>query len=565
MSIQQSEVDGLPVLTAPTDGPSCAGLVFRVGRADESLARSGVTHLLEHLALFRVGLTDYHYNASTGAVVTSFHSTGDDRDLVTYLSAVCDGLNHLPLERLGTEKAVVRTEHQNRVPAANDSMNLWRYGARGYGLLSYGELGLPALVAQDLEHWAQTWFTRNNAVLWIAGDQIPVGLRLDLPDGVHQPVPQPTSALPATPAYFCEGHQTVVLDAIVLRRPAAWVFANVLERSLFRHLRQELGISYATNVAVEPRGDGYVTVTALVDGRPEQADAVVGGFVDTLGRLRVGRIDQADLDAYMASWRDAARHHDIDAAGLPAAAFDLLTGAPVRSLDERSAALHAVTIGDVHEVAVEAMSTALLRVPYGTRADWAGFVPAPTQSAAAVTGVRLPSLDDPSASLLVGAEGVSTVTDYGPVTVRFDDCAAMVAWPDGGRRLIGNDGLTVAIEPTVHRIDAATLAGIDAAVPGSRVVSMPAREPSAIPQAGPTQSAARAPRKAWEIAVMVASLIATTAVLCLASALSLASTEDTGGPDDIGMGAVVASWVCVLAVATPGVLLLLRRRRMVRP
>lgn len=35
---------------------------------------------------------------------------------------------------------------------------------------------------------------------------------------------------------------------------------------------------------------------------------------------------------------------------------------------------------DVHRVAVEAMYTALLMVPRGTRADWGGFVAVPTMS-----------------------------------------------------------------------------------------------------------------------------------------------------------------------------------------
>lgn len=41
--------------------PSDAGrVVVRVGRADETLPESGVSHLVEHLALHRLGLTDYH-------------------------------------------------------------------------------------------------------------------------------------------------------------------------------------------------------------------------------------------------------------------------------------------------------------------------------------------------------------------------------------------------------------------------------------------------------------------------------------------------------------------------
>ena len=53
-----------------------AGLIFRVGRADETLARPGITHLLEHLALHRHGLADYHYNGATGRAITHFHIAG---------------------------------------------------------------------------------------------------------------------------------------------------------------------------------------------------------------------------------------------------------------------------------------------------------------------------------------------------------------------------------------------------------------------------------------------------------------------------------------------------------
>ena len=64
--IRRLDVDGVPVLLGPTAGPMQAGLVFRVGFADEPLARRGITHLLEHLALYPLGLGDYHFNGTTG-------------------------------------------------------------------------------------------------------------------------------------------------------------------------------------------------------------------------------------------------------------------------------------------------------------------------------------------------------------------------------------------------------------------------------------------------------------------------------------------------------------------
>lgn len=54
------EVDGIPVLLAPSAGQMRAGLMFRVGRADETLATNGVTHLVEDLAPHRHGTADYH-------------------------------------------------------------------------------------------------------------------------------------------------------------------------------------------------------------------------------------------------------------------------------------------------------------------------------------------------------------------------------------------------------------------------------------------------------------------------------------------------------------------------
>ena len=40
-----AEVDGVPVFWADAPGRGAAGLLFRVGRTDESLAGAGVTHL----------------------------------------------------------------------------------------------------------------------------------------------------------------------------------------------------------------------------------------------------------------------------------------------------------------------------------------------------------------------------------------------------------------------------------------------------------------------------------------------------------------------------------------
>lgn len=324
--IQHLDVDGVPTLLAPTGGPMRAGLTFRVGTADETLARSGVTHLLEHLALAPLGMADYHFNGATSPVFTTFHMQGSEQDIATFLTAVCANLTDLPTGRLEVEKEILRTEWSSRGGSPVEAVPLWRHGTRDFGLTSYPEWGLGALTGDDLRQWAARWFTRENAVLWIAGDRVPAGLRLALPAGVRQPAPAASSALPRTPAYFVSGSRAVVLDAVVRRRTAASLFADVLERELFRSLRQEGGLSYTTTAGYDPRGDGYASLRALADALPEKQDAVLGGVVDTLAKLRAGRIEQGDLDACVAKRDDFLGTAEVDAARLPAYACNVLTG-----------------------------------------------------------------------------------------------------------------------------------------------------------------------------------------------------------------------------------------------
>ncbi|MEU5944429.1 insulinase family protein [Micromonospora sp. NPDC047465] len=505
--IQQLDVDGVPTLLAPTSGPMRAGLTFRVGTADETLAGSGITHLLEHLALAPLGLAGYHVNGATAPVLTTFRMQGSERDVAAFLTAVCANLTDLPTGRLEVEKDILRTEYSSRGGAAVDDIPLWRHGARDFGLTSYPEWGLGAITAEDLRQWAARWFTRENAVLWIAGATVPAGLRLTLPTGVRQPVPAASSALPQTPAYFVGGSRVVVLDAVLRRRTATSVFAGVLERELFRSLRQEAGLSYQTTAAYEPRGDGHATLRALADALPEKQDAVLGGFVDTLAKLRVGRIEPADLDAVVAQRQDLLLSADVHTALLPSYAFDVLTGEPTLTVDEQRAELKSVTTDDLHEVAREVVSGALLMVPQGHRADWAGFAEAPTRSVETVSGTAYREKEG-TGELRVGADGVSWLGQGGPLTVPYADCALMLAWPDGARLFVGHDGISLRLEPTMFDLPAGTIPTIDARIPADRQVAMPARDPEHIPQPRSVPMARRwweRVKRAWlSFSVMVA-------------------------------------------------------------
>ncbi len=480
--IGHATVQGVPVLHAPRPGDVSAGLFFRVGRADETLSTSGVTHLVEHLALHRLGVSDVHYNGATANTYTHFHVTGDEDEVVTYLNDLCAALRDLPLDRLETEKEILRTESAGRANGPDSQMAMWRYGAQGYGLISYDELGTRSLTADQVQQWAGTRFTRDNAVLWITSDHVPDGLDLTLPAGRRIPVPAASDALPVTPAYIRGDDGHVVFDSVLRRSTAAAVFAEVLGRALFRDLRQEGGYSYTAEAHYSPRDADFATLTAYADALPEKQDAVVGAFVDTLAGLRAGRIEQAELDSVRSKLLKRYDTPDLGAAKLPSDALSLLLGHGILSPEQHKAELEAVTVADLREIAREAWDGGLFQVP-ARGADWAGFTLAPQYSSSAVTGTRHLSLENDDVTLVIGAEGVSLLLPGGPVTVRYDACVAMTTRPDGARFLTGLDGFRVAVEPTLFRdVTAERIAVLDAAVPPAAVVPLGARDPERIPQ-----------------------------------------------------------------------------------
>ncbi|MEV0717070.1 insulinase family protein [Asanoa sp. NPDC050611] len=381
---------------------------------------------------------------------------------------------------------MLRTEEHGRGSGPTRDLPLWRYGARGYGLVSYPEWGLHALTADDLRAWVATHFTRENAVLWIAGDGVPAGLSLDLPPGRRQPLPALTSALPVTPAFYAGGPATAV-DAVVPESPAAIVYAHLLQRRLHKALRLDTGLSYTTAVEYAERGDGQATVTAYVDALEEKQDAVVGGVVDVLAALRAAPAQPAEFAVAAAGAIRDAGGPDAAAGLLPTQAFRQLTGRPPGDVDTEVAALRAVTAEDAHAVAEDAHRTTLLMTP-PRGVEWAGYTPAPTTSGSRIGG-RGHSRADGS-RLHVSDDGIGFVGEHGEaVTVLYAECAVMLAHPDGRRVLIGHDGIVVSVDPDAYpnlNVDA-----IDRHVPAEVVVRMPGHAPAPAPQTGPLATVRR--------------------------------------------------------------------------
>jgi hypothetical protein len=477
MEFVDISVDGVPAIWLPRDSVSQAGLVFRVGRADEALARSGITHLLDHLVLGELAGDDDHANGQVGPVTTTFVKQGGPDEIADFIHGVCANLHTTPTGRIAVEKSVLRAEAQSRVAGVFRPLARWRYGPSGFGLSGYDEFGLEGLSADDVEAWSRRWFTRGNVVLWFVGAAPSAGLRLALPDGVRMPPPIASSAVPRLPAYFTGPLHGVALDAVVPRSPAARIWATVATRRLRSTLRHDAGLSYTVGVTYAPRDAEYAAVTAVADADSSNHLALPGPFLDVLIDLARAGPDPAELVAARSTLnapvdpRALAEHVAFDAL-VGAAGVDIAPDANVSSEDVRA-------------VANDVLATALAMVPFGQAVGRAGFTQAPTASPNRVYGrtFRLIHRAEDRRELVVGERGVSLTDGPTANTVFYHDCAGALSYPDGARILFGPDGVTVVIEPELWTITPEWMQRIDAEIPPDRVAPQAAR--SDIPQPPP--------------------------------------------------------------------------------
>jgi hypothetical protein len=485
-----AEADGVPVLLAPREGNTGGGIIFRVGSAHETLATSGITHLIEHLALRDQVLSEAHLNGQTRADVTLFHVGGAATDVVTYLNDVCSALRALPVDRIDTEKDILRSEAEGKNPGFGGHLRISRHGARGFGLAGYGERGLDRITTDEVLDWAAKWFTRENAVAWVTADALPDGLDLRLPAGRRMPPPELTDVLQGSPAYLTGLRDGVALDAVVPRGDAAHLTSRVLREVLHRELRADADIASTLDVDYDFLDVEHARLSVVVQGAEGRQDAAAGGLADALGELRFHVTDD-DLAAARAGaledLEEAAAAPPADL--LPSLAYRTVTGRPLEGPERVRSGIERITADDVRAVARVAWGSALWYGPVAM--DWAGPVPAPDWSQVRAEGRTFQRIDAPDVSLVLASDGVGLITSNGPVTVRFADCVLLECVPDGARVLIGADGFRVVIEPTLYRgLGPSEVAlHVDSRVPPNVVVQLPARDPGDIPVAEPPQPA----------------------------------------------------------------------------
>ncbi len=185
MSERRGVIDDVPVWWEEWSGDFAAGLVFRVGVADETPAIRGITHLVEHLVTSAARQAGLDAEGRVEQYHTVFAAAGERAAVTGFVARVCHALRELPLDRLEQARDELQELTAGSAVSAAEEILTYRFGLRGPGGLGLEEFGLRRLGGADVRDWANRCFTRANAVLITHGT--PDDMTLPLAAGARHP------------------------------------------------------------------------------------------------------------------------------------------------------------------------------------------------------------------------------------------------------------------------------------------------------------------------------------------------------------------------------------------
>ena len=471
-----TEVDGVAVLHYPrgvVPEPLAAGLVFGVGRADEPLVRTGVTHLVEHLALNAV-LTDGHpKNGEVRTGSTTFTASGRPEQIVTFLAAVAAALGALPVDDLAHELRILEIEEVQRGTGHMGRDLSARFGPNGPGVVGWSEFGPLTLGPDDVRAWCEHWFTASNAVLWLSGP-VPDGLTLaGLPDG-----PRPARA--PVPTYFTPGRSYIDLDttlaSVSVVTGQEWgsglALSALCERA-FACLRTERALSYSVDLVTARLGGGYLLRQVVADGAPGTGAERAAILMDLLDELAADGVGKDELDRCCAHLEAYPDHPSMALGYLDGAAERHVMGLPLLTRAGSLAANRAAT-AESTAADLAACAGTFLAMASGDRPDRDGWTSYQRWSPEVLDGtVYRPITGREDGTLVLGPDGLT----WGPEderrrVVRWPETVACLRWTDGVRRLVAPDGAAITVVPRAWRNAGDIDRQIDGYVPAAVVVDI---------------------------------------------------------------------------------------------
>ncbi|HET7677842.1 MAG TPA: insulinase family protein [Candidatus Limnocylindrales bacterium] len=474
--VSRTEVDGIPAYWSEVPGDFTAGLIFRVGVADEELLTRGITHAVEHLAAGVLGETPYPSNAFVSGMRTVFHAAGPREEVTAHLRAVAAALTALPSERYDVELDVLRSEAEGFDPGTGVRAFMLRYGFQSHGLNAAPELGLHWLGPAEVQAWAHERFTRGAAALFFSG-RPPTDLSLDLPDGVLRPVPPAEHAPEVTyPAQVADDPGGLALDLTGPRESGFSAGLLTAERRLRQRLRHQEGWIYDLSSDYLPLDAEIAGGGLAMECGADRLERVRDAVLEVMGDLSANGPTAAELAHHLDQYERQFGDPDAGIGFLDLAATDHLLGKPDRTPASLRESHRELTPTGVAATLRELMERALLMGPPELPLA-RGFHAYPAWSVERAQGRSFRPVSGPLFGLLarerlIVGDDAATI-DLGDgrlVTVSYATCAAALHDGDHGRVLWGPDGVQLAIHADHWRDGARAIAALDALVPADVVI-----------------------------------------------------------------------------------------------
>ena len=476
--------DGVPVFWTPEAPRTAGALMFRAGSSDEGVTTRGITHLVEHLSLYKLGFEPtYERNGFVDGTHTVYWASGTPQQIVSFLRHVSHAVSQLPLDRLEAESRVLRTEAAGRQLGIFDRFLWLRFGARGHGLGYLPEFMLEAPNPLAIRTWAADRFTAENAVAWFSG-ALPDDLRFEeLPRGRRIPSADATPIEGLRPPTFLPDSSGAVGISFLTDRDD-WISIPlwVARTRLMQRLRFQDGLTYSVQCAIHHLNSHQSHSVLWATCLPEHGAAVKNGLLEVLEELARDGPSLAELQQARDLWIQHAEQAESAFEDLDNAATNEILGSPSLSLqayldqfDERPVDRWAASMQT-------ALRTAILALPPGIEPGRTDVLPYPLWSKTVASGrtyrtirQRFPwSKKEPE--LVVGKSAVSLVTPAGEaVTVPYQACAGAVIHADGTLQIIGEDGFAVAIAAHEWRDGEQARSEVLQKLPLDRVIEYPRR------------------------------------------------------------------------------------------
>ncbi len=480
-TVGQAMIGSVPTFWVETGRDTlAASLFFRAGMVDETLSTRGWIHLLEHLALHDRQSPTLQVNGSVGLLTTRFDVHGPVHEVVAALAGIADWLASPVLDRVDHEAKVLSAEADLRQVGEVGTALLWRYGAAGPGLSGYDEFGLNNVDPERLRPLLGRLFTAGNAALVLDGPP-PDGLTVPLADGERHPLPTAHSCAQTLPLGYVI-RSGITLSGNLPRTDAAILVPMVLREHFHRTLREEAGGAYAPWAHYEAvdadRAVAFVGSDLAAHLRP----TVVAQVVEDLARLSSGDGLAELLDHVRAGYLQAISDpYNLVGLALHNAVVSL-QGRPITStLQERIDEVEAVTVTDLADHVARFHASLLLGVE--GQVGWPATIPMaqmPTRPLERSRRFRLRAYPQNADRLVISDTALQVGTEDKASTIAYAAVAAVLAAPDGGRRLIDRDGWALTVEPTFWRDGTAAVRKLDSHLPAAAYIRVPER--TTVPQ-----------------------------------------------------------------------------------